>query len=86
MLGEKALGEVDVADEEGGRLISSQCNYILGRETDCRRFWHISVWMPRYYSDHCALVTVIYAGGGGGIKVVPTAGAAISPLPPPWPP
>jgi hypothetical protein len=29
------------------------------------RFWRISVRMPRYYSDHRALVAVIYAEGGG---------------------
>ena len=49
----------------GGRWISSQCDYFLGRETDRRRFRRISVRMPRYYSDHRALVAVIYAEGGG---------------------
>jgi hypothetical protein len=50
----------------GGRWISSQCNYFLGRETNHRRFQCVSVRMPLYYSNHCALVTVIYAEGGGG--------------------
>ncbi len=49
----------------GGRWISFQCNYFLGRETNRRRFWRKSVWMPCYYSNHCALVAVIYAGGEG---------------------
>jgi hypothetical protein len=48
-----------------GRWISSQCDYFLGRETDRRRFQRVSVQMPRYYSDHRALVAVIYAEGGG---------------------
>jgi hypothetical protein len=65
-VGETAPGEVDMADEEGGRWISSQCDYFLGRETDCRRFWCVSIQMPCYYSNHRALVTVIYAEGGGG--------------------
>jgi hypothetical protein len=68
-----------------GRWISSQCDYFLGRETDRRRFWRVSVRMPRYHSDHRALVAVIYAEGGGGIKAVPTEDAAISPFPPQWP-
>jgi hypothetical protein len=52
----------------GGRWISSQCDYFLGRETDRRRFRRVSVQMPRYYSNHCALVAVIYAEGGGELK------------------
>jgi hypothetical protein len=48
-----------------GSWISSQCEYFLGRETDRRRFRRMSVRMPRYYSDHQALVAVIYAEGGG---------------------
>lgn len=48
-----------------GRWISSQCDYFLGRETDRRRFRRVSVRMPRYHSDHRALVAVIYAKGGG---------------------
>jgi hypothetical protein len=51
-----------------GRWISSQCDYFLGRETDCRRFRHVSVRMPRYHSDHRALVAVIYAEGGEELK------------------
>jgi hypothetical protein len=50
------------------RWISSQCNYFLGRETDHRTFWRISVRMPCYHSDHRALVTVIYAEGGEELK------------------
>ncbi len=51
-----------------GRWISSQCNYFLGRETNRRRLWRISVRMPCYYFDHCALVSVIYAEGGEELK------------------
>jgi hypothetical protein len=49
-----------------GRWISLQCNYFFGWETDRQRFRRVSVWMPCYYSDHRALVAVIYAEGGGG--------------------
>jgi hypothetical protein len=48
-----------------GRWISFQCNYFLGRETNHRRFRRISIRMPRYYSNHRALVAIIYAEGGG---------------------
>jgi hypothetical protein len=42
--------------------------------------------MPRFYSDHHALVAIIYAeGGGGGIKAVLMTDAATSHLPPPRP-
>jgi hypothetical protein len=51
-----------------GRWLSSQCDYFLGRETDRRRFWRVSVRMPRYHSDHCALVAVIYAEGREELK------------------
>ncbi len=51
-----------------GRWISSQCNYFFGRETDCRRFRCVSIQMPCYYSNHCALVAVIHAGGGEELK------------------
>ncbi len=51
-----------------GRWISSQCDYFLGRETDRRRFRRVSIWMPRYYSNHQALVAVIYAEGEGEMK------------------
>jgi hypothetical protein len=51
-----------------GRWISSQCDYFFGRETDRRRFQRVSIRMPHYYSVHHALVTVIYAEGGGGLK------------------
>jgi exonuclease III len=51
-----------------GRWISSQCDYFLGRETNRRRFWRVSVRMPRYHSNHHALVAVIYAEGGEELK------------------
>jgi hypothetical protein len=43
-----------------------QCDYFFGRETDRQKFQCITVQMPGHYSDHHALVAVIYAGGGGG--------------------
>jgi hypothetical protein len=51
-----------------GRWISSQCDYFFGRETNSQRFQRVSVRMPRYYSDHHALVAVIHAGGGEELK------------------
>jgi hypothetical protein len=51
-----------------GRCTSSQCDYFLGRETVRRRFRRVSVRMPRYHSDHRALVAVIYAERGGELK------------------
>ncbi len=85
-LGKRLRGRWTWRMRREGRWISTQCNYFLGRETDRRRFRHVSVRMPCYHSDHCALVAVIYAeGGGGGIKAVPTEDAAISPFPPLWP-
>ncbi len=51
-----------------GRWIFSQCDYFLGRETNRRRFCRVSVQMPRYHSDHRALVAVIYAEGGEELK------------------
>jgi hypothetical protein len=51
-----------------GRWISSQCDYFLGRKTDCRRFRRVSVRMPCYYSNHQALVAVIYAEGEGEME------------------
>jgi hypothetical protein len=64
-LGKRLRGRWTWQMRRGGRWISSQCDYFLGRETDHRRFRRVSVQMPCYYSDHCALVAVIYAEGGG---------------------
>jgi hypothetical protein len=69
-LGKRLWGRWTWWVRRGGRWISSQCNYFLGRETDHRRFQHVSLWMPLYYSNHHALVTVIYAEGGG-VEAVP---------------
>jgi hypothetical protein len=41
---------------------------LLWRETDRQRFRRVSIWMPRYYSNHRALVAVIHAGGGEELK------------------
>jgi hypothetical protein len=61
--------------------VAQNVDYFLGRETDRRRFQRISVRMPLYYSNHCALVTIIYAEGGGGVEAVTKADATIPPLP-----
>jgi hypothetical protein len=58
-LGNRLRGRWTWQMRRKGRWISSQCDYFLGRETDRRRFWRVSVRMPRYHSDHCALVAVI---------------------------
>jgi hypothetical protein len=68
-----------------GRWVSSQCDYFLGREIDCRRFQCISVQMPPYYSPimRWLLSFMLRRGGeGGGIKAIPAMDPAISPLPP----
>jgi hypothetical protein len=47
----------------GGRWVSSQCEYFLGREIDCTRFCNISLQMPSHHdSDHCAIAAKIYSG------------------------
>jgi hypothetical protein len=53
----------------GRRWVSSQCDYILGRATNLRQFWRISVQMPFcHHSDHHTLVAKIPAGRGEEIK------------------
>jgi hypothetical protein len=53
-----------------GRWISSQCTYFLGRETNRRRFRHISIRMPCYYSLPLQSLRsgchYLRCGGGGG--------------------
>jgi hypothetical protein len=47
----------------GGRWVSSQCDYFLGREINRRRFCNISLWMPSQHdSDHCAIIAKFYSG------------------------
>jgi hypothetical protein len=48
----------------GGRWISSQCDYFLGRETNCRRFRRISIQMPCYYSNHSIWLPLFTQRGG----------------------
>ncbi len=50
----------------GRRWVSSQCDYILGRETNLGRWvWRVSVQTPICHdSDHRALVAEICTGGG----------------------
>jgi hypothetical protein len=66
------------------RWVSSQWDYFLGRETNGRRFQHVSIKMPCYYSNHCALAAVIYAEGVGELKRYRN-GPSGSPSPSPGP-
>ena len=53
----------------GGRWVSSQCDYFLGREIDRRRFCSIGLWMPSHHdSDHRAIVAKIYSGSEKRMK------------------
>jgi hypothetical protein len=82
-LGKRLWGRWTWRMRREGGWISLQCSYFFGQETNQQRFRRISVRMPCYYSNHCALVAVIYAdGGGGGIKAVQMMGVAIPHLPP----
>jgi hypothetical protein len=58
--------EVEETQIWGVNIIS--LHLMMGKETDRRRFQRVSVQMPRYYSNHRALVAVIYAEGGGELK------------------
>jgi hypothetical protein len=47
----------------GGRWISSQCDYFLGRCTDCRKFCSVRLRTPYHHdSDHRAIITGIRVG------------------------
>ncbi len=81
----EAMGLVDMSRHFCQRLGKRLRDYFLGRETDRRRFQGVSIRLPLYYSDHRALVAVIYAEGGGGVEAVPKADATIPPLPSPGP-
>jgi hypothetical protein len=50
----------------GRRWVSSQCDYILGRETNLGQWlWRVSIQTSFCHdSDHCTLVAEIRAGGG----------------------
>ncbi len=53
-----------------GRWVSSQCDYILGREINHRRFHNISLRMPSHHdSDHCATIAKFYSGDEKMMKV-----------------
>jgi hypothetical protein len=53
----------------GRQWVSSQCDYILGRATNLRRFRHVSIRMSFCHdSDHPTLVAKICAGGGEEMK------------------
>jgi hypothetical protein len=54
---------------QGGRWVSSQCDYFLGRETDHRRIRSIGLRIPSHHdSDHCAIVAKIYSGSEKKMK------------------
>jgi hypothetical protein len=54
---------------QGGRWVSFQCDYFLGREIDRRRFCSIGLWIPSHHdSDHCAIVAKIYSGSEKKMK------------------
>jgi hypothetical protein len=60
---------MDMADETGGRWVSSQCDYFLGREINRRRFRSVALRMPCHHdSDHCAVVAKIYSGAEKKLK------------------
>ena len=47
----------------GRRWVSSQCDYVLGRATDRRRYRSVRLRTPRHHdSDHRAIITNIRAG------------------------
>ncbi len=64
--GGKGFGEVDVVDEEGGEMDLLPVQLLLREGNQPQKFWHVSVQMLHYYSNHCALVAIVYAEGGGG--------------------
>jgi hypothetical protein len=54
----------------GGRWVSFQCDYFLGREIDHRRFHNISLRMPSHHdSDHCAIIAKFYSADQKKMKV-----------------
>ncbi len=53
----------------GGRWVSSQCDFFLGRENDRRRFHSIGLRIPSHHdSDHHAIVAKIYSGSEKKMK------------------
>jgi hypothetical protein len=53
----------------GGRWVSSQCDYFLGREIERGRFCSIGLRIPSHHdSDHCAIVAKIYSGSEKQMK------------------
>ncbi len=53
----------------GGRWVSSQRDYFLGREINRRRFCSVALRMPCHHdSDHCAVVAKIYSGAEKKLK------------------
>ncbi len=64
--GRRSRGQWTWRMRKGRRWVSSQCDYILGRETNLGRwFWRVSIRMPFCHdSNHRALVAEICAGGG----------------------
>jgi hypothetical protein len=53
----------------GGRWVSSQCDYFLGREIGRRRFRSVALRVPCHHdSDHRAIVVKIYSGAEKELK------------------
>jgi hypothetical protein len=53
----------------GGRRVSSQCDYFLGREIDRGKFHNISLRMPSCHDlDHHIIVAKIYPGAEKKLK------------------
>ena len=49
----------------GRRWVSSQCDYVLGRATDCGKYRSVRLRTPQHHDlDHCAIITNIRAGSG----------------------
>ncbi len=65
----KARGRWTWQIRQGGRWVSSQCDYVLGREINRRRFCSVALWMPCHHdSDHRAVVAKIYSGAEKKLK------------------
>ncbi len=65
----KAWGRWTWRMRQGGRWVSSQCDYFLRREIDRRRFCSVALRMPCHHdSDHCAVVAKICSGAEKKLK------------------
>ena len=77
--GKNSHGQWTWRMRRGGRWVSSQCDYFLGRATDLGRFRRVSVRLPFCHdSDHRALVAKKLCRGGEGNEEVPKAVSSFS--------